>query len=155
MDRSFMEQAIRLAVENVKTNNGGPFGTVIVKNDEIISHGTNHVAVAGDPTAHAEIVAIRAACKKLNTYNLQGCEIYCSCEPCPMCLGAIYWARIDRIWFAATKEDAAGYQFDDRFIYEEVSKPYSERKLETRQLMQEKALEAFRLWQESDNKEPY
>lgn len=155
MKPDFMEQAIRLSVENVDANSGGPFGAVIIKNGEIIANGANRVAEANDPTAHAEIIAIRTACKKLNTYNLQGCEFYCSCEPCPMCLRAIYWARMDRIWFATTKEDATGYHFDDQFIYNEINKPYSERKLATKQIMKEKALEAFRLWQKSENKQLY
>tara|TARA_B100001179_G_scaffold64103_1_gene44593 strand:- start:1490 stop:1900 length:411 start_codon:yes stop_codon:yes gene_type:complete len=115
--KKFMREAIRLSIENVQSGNGGPFGTVIVKNGNIIASGVNKVTQSSDPTAHAEIVAIRSACETLGTFQLVGCEIYCSCEPCPMCLGAIYWARPDRIYFANTREDAADINFDDNFIY--------------------------------------
>jgi guanine deaminase len=155
MSNEFMQEAIRLAIENVENGKGGPFGVVIVKDGEIIATGVNEVTATNDPTAHAEIVAIRKACQYLNTFQLTGCELYSSCEPCPMCMGAIYWARPDKVFFAATQEDAASIQFDDQFIYDEFAKPVSERKLFTRQLMREEALVAFQKWKESEKKIPY
>src|SRR4051812_15266292 len=128
-NESFMREAIRLSVENVEQGKGGPFGAVIVKDGKIIASGTNQVTATNDPTAHAEVVAIRKACEALKSFQLEGCEIYCSCEPCPMCLGAIYWARPDKIFFANSKEDAAAIHFDDQLIYEELAKPYGQRKL--------------------------
>ena len=125
----FMREAIRLSVENVERGKGGPFGAVIVKDGKIIARGVNEVTSSNDPTAHAEVVAIRKACTALGTFQLQGCELYASCEPCPMCLAAIYWARPDKIYYANTKEDAAGIEFDDKFIYEEMSKPIGERSI--------------------------
>ena len=154
-ENQFMREAINLSIDNVKSNRGGPFGAVVVKDGKIIACGTNQVTSSNDPTAHAEVVAIRAACKSLGTFQLDGCEIYTSCEPCPMCLGAIYWARPDKIYFANTKADAAAIQFDDQFIYEELERPIAERKLFTQQLMREEALEAFRLWSESEDKKEY
>ena len=151
----FMTEAIQLSIENVKSGKGGPFGAVIVKDGKIIAHGANSVTSTNDPTAHAEVVAIRNACKTLETFQLDGCEIYTSCEPCPMCLGAIYWARPDRMYFANTKKDAADINFDDQFIYEELELPYQNRKLETIQMMNEEALEAFKLWSENINKIEY
>ncbi len=151
----FMQEAIRLAVENVESGRGGPFGVVIVKDGKIISTGVNEVTATNDPTAHAEMVAIRKACQYLNTFQLTGCEVYSSCEPCPMCMGAIYWARPDKVFFAATKEDAAKIQFDDQFIYEEFAKPLHERKLPIHQLMREEALVAFEKWADSENKTLY
>jgi len=121
----------------------------------IIAHGANEVTSSNDPTAHAEVVAIRKACKVLNTFQLDGCEIYTSCEPCPMCLGAIYWARPSKLFYANSKEDAAKIQFDDQFIYEEIAKPVSERKLFTKQIMREEAMEAFKKWSESTVKKEY
>jgi guanine deaminase len=151
----FMREAIKLSIENVKSGNGGPFGAVIVKDDKIIARGTNEVTSSNDPTAHAEVVAIRNACKSLGTFQLDSCDIYTSCEPCPMCLGAIYWSRPGRIFFANTKKDAEDIQFDDQFIYEELEIPYQNRKLFTKQLLREEALEAFKLWTNSSDKIEY
>ena len=153
--KKFMREAIRLSIENVQSGNGGPFGTVIVKNGNIIASGVNKVTQSSDPTAHAEIVAIRSACETLGTFQLVGCEIYCSCEPCPMCLGAIYWARPDRIYFANTKEDAADINFDDNFIYNELDVSTSQRKLPTTQLLRDEAQMAFTQWRESTAKIEY
>ena len=153
--KKFMREAIRLSIENVQSGNGGPFGTVIVKNGNIIASGVNKVTQSSDPTAHAEIVAIRSACETLGTFQLVGCEIYCSCEPCPMCLGAIYWARPDRIYFANTREDAADINFDDNFIYNELDVSISQRKLPTTQLLRDEAQMAFTQWRESTAKTEY
>ena len=153
--KKFMREAIRLSIENVQSGNGGPFGTVIVKNGKIIASGVNKVTQSSDPTAHAEIVAIRSACEKLGTFQLVGCEIYCSCEPCPMCLGAIYWARPDRIYFANTRKDAADINFDDNFIYNELDVSISQRKLPTTQLLRDEAQMAFKQWRESTAKTEY
>ena len=152
---AFMREAIRLSVSNVEEGKGGPFGAIVVKDGKIIARGVNSVTGSNDPTAHAEVVAIREACRVLNTFQLDGCEIYTSCEPCPMCLGAIYWARPDKLFYANSKEDAAGIQFDDRFIYEEIEKPVIERKLFTRQILREEALEAFKKWELSPLKITY
>ena len=151
----FMRKAIRLSIANVEKLNGGPFGAVIVKDGKVIARGTNKVTATNDPTAHAEIVAIRKACKILKTYQLTGCEIYTSCEPCPMCLAAIYWARPDKIYYANSKEDAAAINFDDNLIYEEIAKPVSERKIFTQQLLREEAQAAFKKWSETPNKIEY
>jgi guanine deaminase len=151
----FMQEAIRLSVTNVEEGKGGPFGAVVVKDGKIIAHGTNQVTATNDPTAHAEVVAIRNACTVLNTFQLDGCEIYTSCEPCPMCLGAIYWARPDKLYYANTKEDAASIQFDDQFIYEEIARPVNERKLFTQQMLRDEALAAFQKWQVSTLKTEY
>jgi len=151
----FMREAIRLSIENVNYGNGGPFGAVIVKDNKIIARGVNRVTSDNDPTAHAEIVAIRNACKELGSFQLTGCEIYTSCEPCPMCLGAIYWARPDKLYYANTKKDAAEIDFDDDFIYQELELPYGERKLKTIQLLRDEAIEAFELWKNSNNKTEY
>ena len=153
--KKFMRAAIRLSIENIKNGNAGPFGTVIVKNGEIIASGVNKVTQSNDPTAHAEIVAIRNACEKMGSFQLDGCEIYCSCEPCPMCLGAIYWARPDRIYFANTKNDAADINFDDNFIYNELDLSTSQRKLPTIQLLRDEAQVAFIQWRESTEKIEY
>jgi len=153
--KKFMREAIRLSIENIKNGNAGPFGTVIVKNGEIIASGVNKVTQSNDPTAHAEIVAIRNACEKMGSFQLDGCEIYCSCEPCPMCLGAIYWARPDRIYFANTKNDAADINFDDNFIYNELDLSTSQRKLPTIQLLRDEAQVAFIQWRESTEKIEY
>ncbi|MBK8951026.1 MAG: nucleoside deaminase [Chitinophagaceae bacterium] len=150
-----MLRAIQLSIENVESGKGGPFAAVIVKNGEIISTGVNEVTSNNDPTAHAEVVAIRKACEKLNTHQLEGCEIYCSCEPCPMCLGAIYWARPSKIYYANTKEDAAAIGFDDHFIYTEMAMPVQKRKLPTFQLLRDEALEAFEKWGKSTIKIKY
>jgi tRNA(Arg) A34 adenosine deaminase TadA len=155
LNKQFMQEAIRLSVANVEENKGGPFGAVVVKDGKIIARGTNCVTAHNDPTAHAEVVAIREACKLLNTFQLTGCEIYASCEPCPMCLAAIYWARPDKLFYAGTKEDAAAIDFDDNFIYEEIAKPIEERKIFTQQIMREEALEAFKKWKNSVSKIEY
>lgn len=151
----FMREAIRLSVENMRSGKGGPFGAVIVKDGKIIARGFNQVTSTNDPTAHAEVVAIRNACKELNSFQLDGCEIYTSCEPCPMCLGAIYWARPDKMYYANTKVDAANIGFDDQFIYEEIELPLSGRKLACEQLLQEEALLAFQEWQNKQDKIEY
>ena len=153
-DLLFMRHAIELSLKSVKRG-GGPFGAVITKNGEIVSESCNQVTVLNDPTAHAEISAIREAARKLNTFGLSGCEIYVSCEPCPMCLGAIYWARIEKVFFANTRYDAEIIGFDDSFIYEEISRPLKERCIEFRQLLREEALEAFKAWEEAENKVEY
>ncbi len=155
VESTFMKEAIALSVANVETGKGGPFGTVVVKDGKIIARAVNQVTASNDPTAHAEIIAIREACRVLNTISLQGCEIYTSCEPCPMCLGAIYWARPDKLFYANTKEDAAAIQFNDQFIYTEIAKPVVERTLFTRQLLRDEALEAFKKWEESPLKIMY
>lgn len=151
----FMRIAIQLSEQNVKEGIGGPFGAVIVKDGQIVAQSANKVVPQNDPTAHAEVSAIRLACNKLGTYDLSGCTIYTSCEPCPMCLGAIYWARIDAIYYANTKTDAAGIGFDDHFIYKEIELPMSERKLKITQLLRDEALPAFKLWQASESKTNY
>ena len=154
-DNNFMTQAIQLASDNVKSGNGGPFGAVIVKDGKVISNGVNSVTSANDPTAHAEVVAIREACKKLNAFQLDGCEIYASCEPCPMCLGAIYWARPAKLYFAATKKDAANIGFDDSFIYEEINIPFNERKIITKNVQHQEALKPFTEWNNKTDKVEY
>jgi guanine deaminase len=155
MNAEFMWEAIRLSQQNIRDGKGGPFACVIVKDGKIIARGTNLVTSTNDPTAHAEIVAIREACKVLGTFQLNGCEIYTSCEPCPMCLGAIYWARPDKIYFANSRDDAAKAGFDDLFIYEELPKKVSERKIPTQQIMREEALAAFREWDQKQDKVQY
>lgn len=155
LQKKYMQEAINLALENVEGNNGGPFGAVIVKDGKIVGRGSNQVTTLNDPTAHAEIVAIRDACKRLNTFNLEGCELYASCEPCPMCLGSIYWANINKLFYAATKDDAAKSEFNDANIYHEISLPKDQRKLPATQLMREDALKVFEMWLDSDKKIPY
>ena len=150
----YMSEAIKLSVENID-NNGGPFGAVIVKDGKIIAKGVNRVTSNIDPTAHAEVNAIREAAKVLGTFDLSGCEIYSSCEPCPMCLGAIYWARLDKLYFANTKQDAKDIEFDDSFIYEELDLPIEKRKIPTTQIMREEALEAFKKWKNREDKIEY
>ena len=151
----FMEEAIDLSLENMRSGKGGPFGAVVVKNGEIIARGFNQVTSANDPTAHAEVVAIREACKVLKSFQLDDCEIYTSCEPCPMCLGAIYWARPKKVYYANTKLDAANIGFDDAFIYKELELPLGDRKLKFEQMMNEQALEAFNEWNEKKDKIEY
>lgn len=150
-----MQEAIRLSVNNVEEGKGGPFGAVVVKDGKIIARGVNQVTATNDPTAHAEVVAIRNACAVLKTFQLDGCDIYASCEPCPMCLAAIYWARPAKLFYANSKEDAAAINFDDRFIYEEIAKPVAERKLFSQQILREEALEAFQKWSKSSIKTGY
>jgi guanine deaminase len=153
--KDFMLEALRLSEDNVSAGRGGPFGAVIVRNGEIIATGVNKVTFSGDPTAHAEIVAIRKASELLGTFDLSGCEIYSSCEPCPMCLGAIYWARLNSLYFANTKEDAASIDFDDAFIYKELGLPLENRSLPTFHLKMEGADRAFSLWSNSEDKIEY
>lgn len=155
MDNSFMARAIQLSIDNVVSGHGGPFGAVVVKNGRIIAEGVNDVTSSKDPTAHAEVVAIRRACAELQVFELDDCEIYTSCEPCPMCLGAIYWARIARIYFANLAEDASKIGFDDSFIYHEFGRPFPLRSIPMVQMMREEALAAFRAWQQKPNKIPY
>lgn len=149
-----MREAIRLASANVE-NGGGPFGAVIARGGEIIATGVNRVTANCDPTAHAEVSAIRAAAQKLGTFNLSGCEIYSSCEPCPMCLGAIYWARLDSLFYGNTKADAARIGFDDAFIYKELALPLSERTLRAEQLLGKEAIATFEAWEQKTDKTPY
>jgi len=151
----FMARAIELSIENIKNKTGGPFGAVIVKDDIIIAEGANSVTKNNDPTAHAEIVAIRNACKNLNTFTATGCIIYTSCEPCPMCLSAIYWARINTIYFGNTKTDAANINFDDAFIYEQIAKPYDQRTVKMVNIMRKESLVAFDLWEKTSSKIKY
>ena len=150
-----MRMAIELSEHNIKQAQGGPFGAVIIKDGMVVARSANKVVMQNDPTAHAEISAIRMACQELGTYDLEGCEIYTSCEPCPMCLGAIYWAHIDKIYYANTKNDAAEIGFDDHFIYEELEQPMEQRKLSFTQLMRSEAQVAFKQWQQSDKKTDY
>ena len=149
-----MKRAIQLSIDSVK-NGGGPFGAVIVKNDKIIAEGSNKVTSTNDPTAHGEIVAIREACKKINNFNLSGFEIYSTAEPCPLCLSAIYWARIDKIYYANTREDARKIDFDDSLIYSELKKNINERKIPMTQMMRDEALKAFELWDKKTDKVKY
>lgn len=151
----YMQIAIELAENNVKSGKGGPFGAVVVKNGKIVATGANSVTSLNDPTAHAEVTAIRNACKELNSYQLDGCEIYSSCEPCPMCLGAIYWARPKALYFAADKHDAADAGFDDSFIYNEIELDYSNRSIFTAQLNLITKLKPFEEWNISDLKLAY
>ncbi|MCU1300773.1 MAG: tRNA-specific adenosine deaminase [Candidatus Sulfotelmatobacter sp.] len=151
----FMERAIRLSIDNVQSGSGGPFGAVVVKEGAIIGEASNQVTSTNDPTAHAEILAIRGACSKLAVFELEGCEIYSSCEPCPMCLGAIYWARLTRVYFANAAADAAKIGFDDSLIYRELAQPISQRKIPMIQMMREEALAAFRSWENKPDKIVY
>lgn len=155
MDNPFMARSIQLSIDNVRSGRGGPFGAVVVKDGSIIAEGANQVTATNDPTAHAEMVAIREACRKLGAFELEACEIYTSCEPCPMCLGAIYWARLSRVYFANADADASRVGFDDSLIYRELALPYSQRKIPMIQMMREEALAAFRAWQNKSNKVEY
>ena len=150
-----MRKAIALSIDNVKNNLGGPFGAVVVKDGKIIATGANCVTSHNDPTAHAEVTAIRNACKALNSFQLDDCEIYTSCEPCPMCLGAIYWARPKAVYYGNTKADAAKIDFDDQFIYDELDLPLNERKLKMQQFLGDEAIEAFELWKHNTEKTEY
>lgn len=152
---AYMREAIALSLHSVQSGKGGPFGAVVVKDGEIIGRGHNQVTSSNDPTAHAEIVAIREACKHLNSFQLTGCELYTSCEPCPMCLGAIYWARPERVYFANTKNDAAKIGFDDQFIYEELDVPYEQRQIALLPLLREEAIAAFEAWTAKTDKVEY
>lgn len=153
-DKEMMREAIQLADESV-ANGGGPFGAVIVKDGEIIAATSNRVTLDNDPTAHAEVNCIRMACKRLGTFDLSGCTIYTSCEPCPMCLGAIYWARIDRIFYGNNRQDAADIGFDDDFIYQELARPMDNRSTPIIPILQDEALHSFRLWTEKTDKTEY
>jgi guanine deaminase len=154
-EKEFMTEAIGLAISNVEKRGGGPFGAVVVREGKIISRGYNQVTATNDPTAHAEVVAIREACKVLGSFQLDDCEIYTSCEPCPMCLGAIYWARPKSVYFACTKKDAAAIGFDDDFIYSEIAKPLDQRSLKFIPLQREEGIEAFKAWTGKEGKIEY
>ncbi|MCC9167279.1 nucleoside deaminase [Pontibacter harenae] len=151
----FMRKAIQLSVEKMEADFGGPFGAVIVRNGEIVAYGYNNVTASNDPTAHAEVDAIRKACQHLGTYQLTDCELYTSCEPCPMCLGAIYWARFRKVYYGNNKKDAAQIGFDDQFIYDEIDKPLPERHIPMEQLLRNEALVAFQAWQKKNDKMEY
>lgn len=153
--REFMRHAVRLSAERMREGAGGPFGAIVVKNGRVIAEGWNRVTSTNDPTAHAEVTAIRDACKALGTFSLEGCEIYTSCEPCPMCLSAIYWARIDRIYFANSREDAAAIGFDDALIYDEVSKPIEHRVIPAIKINLPEAEAVFAEWQAKPDKVQY
>jgi len=155
MDHTFMARAIELAVGNVRSGRGGPFGCVVVQEGNILAEAANQVTTMSDPTAHAEVLAIRLACQKLCGFELNGCDLYTSCEPCPMCLGAIYWARIDKVYFGSLAEDAARVGFDDSAIYKEIAQPHSQRKIPMIPMMREEALAAFRVWEQNPSKIPY
>ena len=150
-----MQQAIALAVENVRAGAGGPFGAVVVRDGKVIATGVNRVTSTHDPTAHAEVVAIRAACQVLGDFQLHGCAVYTSCEPCPMCLAALYWSRCDAIFYGCSAADAAAAGFDDSFLYTEVSRPISERKIPTQRLLGDQAMETFDTWRAQTNKIEY
>ena len=153
-NKNFMLRAIELSIDSAN-NTGGPFGCVIVKNNKIIAEGSNKVTLSNDPTAHAEIVSIREACQSLNTFNLSGCDLYSSCEPCPMCLSAIYWSHIENIFYANTREDAKEINFDDSLIYSEFSKKIEDRKIPLKQMLRNEALQAFKIWSKKTDKIEY
>lgn len=153
-DRKFMQMAIDASIQNVK-NGGGPFGAVIVRNGQVIATGVNRVTANNDPTAHAEVSAIRSACAQLGTFHLQDCVIYTSCEPCPMCLSAIYWSGITRIYYGNTAQDADDIGFSDKFIYDELATPMSQRSIPVQNIMRDEALSAFRAWEEKEDKVEY
>lgn len=153
--KNFMREAIRLSVEKMEAGFGGPFGAVVVRDGEIISRGYNNVLATNDPTAHAEVDAIRKACQALGTFQLTDCELYTSCEPCPMCLGAIYWARPRKVYYANSKTDAADAGFDDQFIYDEIDKDAPERSIPMEQMLREEAQEAFEKWAMKEDKQVY
>src|SRR5260221_12955170 len=155
METGFMRKAIELSIENVRSGKGGPFAALVVKDGEIIATGTNLVTTTFDPTAHAEVVAIRQACRALSQFQLSGCEIYTSCEPCPMCLGAIYWARPSKVYFGNTHADAARIGFDDSFIYRQLEVTAAERAIPMIQLMRDEALAAFAEWERKTDRVPY
>jgi guanine deaminase len=155
MSSVFMARAIQLSIENVRSGKGGPFGAVVAKDGSIIAEGVNQVTAINDPTAHAEVLAIRQACRQLGMFELKSCELYTSCEPCPMCLGAIYWARFTRVYFGSFAADASQAGFDDSFIYREITKPHAQRGIPMIQVMREDALAAFQAWKEKPDKTPY
>ena len=152
MNGKFMREAIRLSIQMMRRGKGGPFGAVVVRNGKVVGRGSNQVTSANDPTAHAEIVAIREACQRLKTFQLDDCDLYTSCEPCPMCLSAIYWARLGSVYYGNTREDAAKIDFDDDFIYREVALPIRKRTLKMKQLLHDEALAAFAEWQRKADK---
>ena len=154
-DKFFIREAIKQADKGISNKEGGPFGAIVVKNGEIVGRGNNRVTSTNDPTAHAEMVAIRDACKNLNSFQLDGCVIYSSCEPCPMCLGAIYWARPEKLVFASSKEDASDAGFDDSLIYKEMPLPIEKRLIETKQILREEGMSVFNKWKASDDKTKY
>lgn len=154
-DEEFMKVAIELAFEGMHENKGGPFGAVVVQNGVIVGRGYNRVTSTNDPTAHAEIVAIRDACKQLNTFELSDCVIYTTCEPCPMCLAAIYWSHVNKIFYGSTKVDAANINFDDSFIYDEIMKNNSDRKLNMKQISRDETIELFNEWQNKTDRISY
>lgn len=151
----FMQRAIELSLENVRSGSGGPFAALVVRDGAILATGTNQVTTSQDPTAHAEVVAIRGACQAVHNFQLSGCELYTTCEPCPMCMGAIYWARLARVYYANTRDDAAKIGFDDSFIYGQLVMPIEGRKIPMIGLMRDQALEAFREWEKSQIKVKY
>jgi len=155
MNNPFMARAIQLSIEGVRSGRGGPFGAVVVRDGKIVAEGQNQVTKANDPTAHAEVLAIRQACASLGVFQLTECDLYTSCEPCPMCFGAIYWARLSCIYFANTAEDAAQVGFDDSFLYSELKKPHSQRRIPAIQMMREEALAGFRAWAAKPDKIAY
>ncbi len=155
IQEKFMQEAVKTALKGMNSNEGGPFGCIVVKNGKIVGRGNNKVTSTNDPTAHAEVSAIRDACKNLNSFQLEGCEIYTSCEPCPMCLGAIYWARPDKVYYGSNKTDAANIGFDDEFIYKEILLPHAQRSIPFEQLAQDMALEPFQKWTEKEDKIEY
>jgi guanine deaminase len=155
MMQEFMRRAVALAMENVRTGGGGPFAAVIAKDGRIIAEGANRVTATNDPTAHAEVVAIRDACRKLGDFQLTGCDLYTTCEPCPMCLGAIYWARPARVYYACVAADAAAAGFDDAFIYEELNHAHADRRVPMQQLLREESLQIFSLWKQQEKKTLY
>ena len=155
MNDKFMREAIRLSLQAMRRGKGGPFGAVVVRNGKVVGRGFNQVTSTNDPTAHAEIIAIREACKRLKTFQLEECDLYTSCEPCPMCLSAIYWARLGRVFYANTRQDAAKIDFDDAFIYREVGLPVGKRELKMTQLLRGEALPAFAEWKQKADKTLY
>jgi guanine deaminase len=155
MNLSYMREAIRVSEQMMRRGKGGPFGAVVVRDGQLISRGWNEVTATNDPTAHAEIMAIRKACRRLTSFHLDGCELYTNCEPCPMCLSAIYWARLSKVFFANTRKDAARIDFDDDFIYREVARPISRRKLAMKQILRNEALPVFAEWSQKPDKIPY
>lgn len=151
----FMREVISLAIENVESGRGGPFGALVVRDGEIIARGTNRVTTEHDPTAHAEVVAIRGACAAIDDFELTGCTLYTSCEPCPMCMGAVYWARLDRVVYASTRADAAEAGFDDHHIYEELARPPAERRIPMKQMLREEGQQAFNAWLDFEGRVEY
>lgn len=155
MKKVFMAEAIRVSIQMMRRGKGGPFGAVVVRKGRIVGKGWNQVTSANDPTAHAEVTAIRDACRRLKTFQLDDCELYTSCEPCPMCLSAMYWARLKKVYYANTRKDAADIDFDDDFIYTEISRPITKRKLPMKQMMRKEAMAAFEEWKNKVDKVKY